>query len=307
MIQCRVLDDVGDTFDWMGVIVAVICLVRIIVGGYPPLNWTCHFWAPSQPRINREEIMVSVKIGKMKLVQLLAIIIPAVVFIMGGAVSDGWAQPDCFFNIELNATDLDVGVRGFFDDDPWNELEIENPRGRTISEDESQKALKRQGKAEWFFESGEPPLTEVSFHRFFRRFPEGDYIFEAELNDGGESECIAEFTHVIPCPPEIDENPFENNNRTITWFTVTTAVNTEATDAGVEIDGLDAEVVCNGPDVVIDGYEVIVEGEYGDLSILLPADATSFTVPLELGDFDKFEVLAIEESGNQSITEVERE
>ncbi|MGD2187274.1 MAG: hypothetical protein PVI71_14180, partial [Desulfobacterales bacterium] len=248
-------------------------------------------------------------IGKKRQMRLLAVLlVPAVALIFGGAVSDGWAQPDCFFNIEFNATDLDVGVRGFFDDDPWRELEIENPRGRTISEDESRRGLKRQGKAEWFFESGEPPLTEVSFRKFLRRFPEGDYIFEAELIDGDEAECIAEFTHVIPCPPVIVKNPFDNDNRTIEWAAVTTAVNTEATDDAVEISGLDAEVVCfdNGP-VVIEGYEVIVEGENGDLSITLPADATSFEVPAELGGFFKFEVLAIEESGNQTITEVEQE
>ncbi len=237
------------------------------------------------------------------------VMIPVSGLILGGAVSDGWAQPDCFFNIEFNATDLDVGVRGFFDGDPWDELEIENPRGRTISEDESKRGLKRQGKTEWFFESGEPPLTEVSFHSFFRRFREGDYEFEAELIDGDEVECIAEFTHVIPCPPEIVENPFDNDNRTIVWAKPTTAVNTEATDDAVKISGLDAEVVCfnNGPEVVIEGFEVIVEGENGDLSITLPADTTSFEVPAELGDFDKYEVLAIEESGNQVITEVERE
>ena len=247
-------------------------------------------------------------VGKMRSMQLLAVfLIPAAALILGGAVSDGWAQ-DCWFNIEFNATDLDVGVRGFFDDDPWNELEIENPRGRMISEDESKRGLKRQGKAEWFFESGEPPLTEVSFRKFLRRFPEGDYIFEAELNDGGETECIAEFTHVIPCPPEIESepNPFETG--VIVWSAVMTAVNTEETDAAVEADGLEAEVVCyeegQGPEVVIEGYEVIVEGENGDLSITLPAGSTRFEVPLELGAFDKFEVLAIEESGNQTITEV---
>ena len=257
--------------------------------------------------------MLSAKIGKMKQMQLLAVImVPVVVLILGGAVSDGWAQPECFFNIEFNATDLDVGVRGFFDDDPWRELEIENPRGRTITEVEAKRGLKRQGYAEWFFESGEPPLTEVSFETFLDRFEEGDYEFEAELIDGDEVECLAELTHVIPCPPVIVSNPFDDEtgvDRTIVWAAVETAVNTEATDDAVEISGLDAEVVCfvNGPEVIIDGYEVIVEGENGDLSITLPPIATSFVVPDELGDFDKFEVLAIEESGNQTITEVERE
>ena len=105
-------------------------------------------------------------VKKIRSMRLLAVLlVPVVALITGGAVSKGWAQPDSFFNIEFNATDLDVGVRGFFDDDPWKELEIENPRGRTISEDESRRGLKRQGKAEWFFESGEPPLTEVSFRK----------------------------------------------------------------------------------------------------------------------------------------------
>ena len=244
-------------------------------------------------------------------IRMMAIfLVPLAALIMGTVTSDGWAQPECFFNIEFNATDLDVGVRGFFDDAPWMELEIENPNDKTIAKVKAKKSMKRQGFAEWFYESGEPPLTEVSFRRFLRRFPIGNYEFEAELIDGGEVECIAEFTHVIPCPPEIVGNPFDNGGRTIEWVQDTTAVDTEATDDAVEISGLDAEVVCfdnNGPEVVIDGFEVIVEGENGDLSITLPADTTSFEVPAELGDFDKYEVLAIEESGNQVITEVERE
>ena len=252
--------------------------------------------------------------GKMRSIRLLAVLlIPVVALIMGAAAPEVWAQddPECWWNIEFNATDLDVGVRGFFDYEHWKELEIENPRGRTISEDESERELKKQGKAEWFFESAEPMLGEddYTFEVFLGRFKEGDYEFEAEPIDGGEVECIAEFTHVIPCPPEIVENPFDNDDRTIEWAAVTTAVDTEATDEAVAEDGEDADVVCfyNGPEVEIDGYEVIVEGENGDLSITLPADAISFVVPDELGDFDKFEVLAIEESGNQTITEVERE
>ena len=249
-------------------------------------------------------------IGKMKSNQLLAVfLVPMVALILGGAVSKGWAQ-ESFFNIELNATDLDVGVRGFFDDDPWKELEIENPRGRTISEDESRRGLKRQGKAEWFFESGEPPLDEVSFRRFLRRFPEGDYIFEAELIEGGEVDCVEELTHVIPCPPVVS---YDDSNREISWVEVTQVVDTEMTDANVA-DGIGdppiEEVACEYPEpddeFEIDGYEVIVEGSKGDLSVTLPAGDTSFTVPTEVGSVDKFEVLAIEASGNQTITEVDR-
>ena len=55
---------------------------------------------------------------------------------------------------------------------------------------------------------------------------------------------------------------------------------------------------------MIEGYEVVVEGEDGEISITLPGDADSFVVPDEVGDVKKFEVLAIEESGNQTIREV---
>ena len=124
---------------------------------------------------------------KLRSMGLLAVlVVPAAVFILGGAASKGWAQPVCWWNIELNASDLDVGVRGFFDYDPWKELEIANPRGRTFVEVEAEsRKMKRQGLAEWFFESGEPTLLEVSFETFLRRFRPGLWEFEAEPVGGG--------------------------------------------------------------------------------------------------------------------------
>ncbi len=254
-------------------------------------------------------------VGKMKQMRLLAVLlVPVVAFIMGGAVSKGWAQ-DCWWNIEFNATDGDVGVRGFFDDDPWKELEIENPRGRTFVEVEAEnRKMKRQGLAEWFFESGEPTLLEVSFETFLRRFRTGLWEFEAELVGGGEAECVELLTNVIPCAPDIGVVQ-ENGVISITWYPVTTGVNTDLTDDAVadldpeeewEIELLD----CTGPVPTIIGYEVIVEEAESEkiYKIDVPADVFSVTVPpefLDLGDEFQYEVLAIEESGNQTITEEE--
>jgi hypothetical protein len=74
-------------------------------------------------------------------------------------------------------------------------------------------------------------------------------------------------------------------------------------------------VVCKPPgdlglNLEIVGYEVIVEEEESEkiFKVDLPGDATSVQVPPEfiaLGEKFEFEVLAIEKSGNQTITEDE--
>ena len=252
----------------------------------------------------------------MRSMRLLAVLmIPVVALIMGGAVSNGWAQ-DCWWNIEFNASDGDVGVRGFFDNDPWKELEIEDPKDRTFIEVGAEnKKMRRQGLAEWFFESGEPTLLEVSFETFLRRFRPGLWEFEAEPTGGGdEFECEELFTHVIPCAPVIGVEEVDGVI-SITWDEVTTGVNTVLTDDAVAGLGPEEEweielLNCTGPAPTIIGYEVIVEeAESGKIyKIDVPANVLSVMVPpefLDLGDEFQYEVLAIEESGNQTITEEE--
>ena len=249
---------------------------------------------------------------------LLPIFLVAVVALILGADAPGvWAQdePVCWWNIEFNASDGDVGVRGFFDYEPWKELEIENPRGRTFIEVEAEnRKMRRQGLAEWFFESGEPTLLDVSFETFLRRFRTGLWEFEAEPIGGGEVECEEELTHVIPCAPVIRVEE-DGGVVSINWDPVTTTVDTEATDEAVaDLEpGEEWEIellVCSGPAPNIIGYEVIVEEVETEkiYKVDMPAGATSVTVPpefLELGEEFQYEVLAIEESGNQTITEDE--
>jgi hypothetical protein len=114
---------------------------------------------------------------------------------------------------------------------------------------------------------------------------------------------VAEFTHAIPCPPVVSLT-----RRVISWDDAETVVDTDNTPTTED------EVVCIGPperyEYEIEGYEVIVEGrrrgEDTEFSVILPADADQMTVPREVGRITKFEVLRIEASGNQTITEVER-
>ena len=257
-------------------------------------------------------------------------LVAVVALILGAAASEGWAQPDppeCFFNIEFNATDLDVGVRGFFDYEPWDYLEITadpdpippdptDPPPFPIAYVEADNSLEDQGFAEWFFESGEPELdgSTYTFTIFFERFPKGDYEFEATPIEDGSVFCEAELTHVIPCAPEISAAGNRGIGVTISWDEVTQVVDAAATDTAIATNGDDVEAVCEDPgdllppqvlDIV--GYEVIVENEDEEIfKIDLLEDARSVMVPpafIEEGEEYQYEVLAIDVDGNQTITE----
>ena len=160
--------------------------------------------------------------------------------------------------------------------------------------------MRRQGLTELFFESSEPSLRDVPLTEFLARFPQGTYGFEGVTVDGIELEGTAALSHVIPAGPEIvspvsenGEPPFEDPDRlVIEWKRVTQT-----------IDGSQSlEIV---------GYQVIVEqlDPLRIFSIDLPASATSVRVPpgflVQPDTLHKFEVLAIERGGNQTITEGE--
>ena len=199
---------------------------------------------------------------------------------------------------ETNASDGDAGIQVFLDGEPWNEVEIENPCGEEIFKVKGRGALNGFGLTELFFESNEPPFDEVPLAEVLALFPEGKYEFEGETVDGKELEGEAVLTHVIPAGPEIvtplsfSEDPpmVDPDNTVIEWDPVTTTL----TGSGLEIAG----------------YQVVVHAEESGLnfSVHLPATATIVTIPPEFLEDDAeytFEVLAIEVSGNQTITEGE--
>jgi hypothetical protein len=205
--------------------------------------------------------------------------------------------------IEYNDTAEDVGVQFFLDSDGWREIEIFDPRGKQIFGAETNGRLTRQGGGtELFLESVEPSLEELPLKQFFKRFPKGTYKFRGRDNDGNRLTGEAEFTHDIPAGPvmvwplTVPEEGYECemidvNNVVIEWEPVKT-----------DIDGSALEIV---------RYEVIVENDDLNFDVKLPAPASdgptlTLTVPPELlqpGTEYIGEVLAVEASGNQTITE----
>lgn len=150
------------------------------------------------------------------------------------------------------------------------------------------------GITELFFESEEPSLEELPLDQFLALFPEGRYRFRGRTVDGRSLRGSAVFTHVIPAAPQIVQPmeglPVATTDTVIEWQPV-------ADPAGSEIIR----------------YQVIVEREEPTLRVFsadLSPRATTVTVPpefLEPGTAYKVEVLAVEEGGNQTISEREFE
>ena len=202
--------------------------------------------------------------------------------------------------IEFNASAEDVGIQVLLDGEPWKKLQVLDPRNRRILDVAGTKSLADQGLTEFFFESSEPSLRDVPLREFLARFPRGKYEFEGETIDGIELEGTAVLSHRIPAGPDIvspvspnDDPPVvDPNNLVIEWEPVT-------------------ETITGSRNLNITGYQVIVEQVEPPrvFSIDLPGSATSVMVPpgflVQPDTLHKFEVLAIEKSGNQTITEGE--
>jgi hypothetical protein len=202
------------------------------------------------------------------------------------------------FLIEHNAADEDTGFQLFIDGEPWNSLVVEGPNG-TVVNIKAQGDLENFGLTEGFFETNEPPDSEFPLDQILALFPEGEYSFEANTAEGNlVMRRSATLSHVIPAAAEIltpgEEETIAAENVEITWRAVTQAL--------------------NGGAVNIVGYQVIVveDVESGpsqsffknELSVFVPASQNSLTVPNEFiqsGKDYEIEVLAIEESGNQTI------
>jgi hypothetical protein len=227
-----------------------------------------------------------------------------------------FAEAHVFF--ELNDTDGDLGIHSKIDGEPWKRLEIEDPSGRRVLGVGLRGRLQQQGLTELFFESAEPPFDELSPEAFFERFPPGTYEVEGQTLEGAELESETELTHWMPAPPDgirvsgvsvipdetdCDEGPIPSVQApvTIEWDPVV------ASHPG---EGFPRPIM----DVAIHNYEVVVEVELernGEefasvFSVILPPGETSLTLPDEfvaLGDEFKFEILAREESYNQTAVE----
>jgi hypothetical protein len=196
---------------------------------------------------------------------------------------------------EFNSSGPDLGIQVSLDGEPWHEIKIVDPKGRTMLEIEAKGRLKKFGLTELFAESDEPNFADVPPQDILDRFPEGEYKFSGKTVDGEKLVGTATLTHAIPDGPSAVSAQVISGNRVISWV---------APPAVSSLTGLPIAIV---------GYEVIVERADNDqlgfatriFDVKLP-NVTSVTVPaqfLEPSTEYKFEVLAIEAGGNQSITE----
>ena len=208
--------------------------------------------------------------------------------------------------IEYNFTDDDLGVHGAFDDHGWKSLCVFDPTGRAVLEVGPQGQLRDLTMAGIFFESREPPIAEFSFADLEAKFPEGQYAVRGESFDGTILVGSATFTHDVPAPPTITspeiaeeprgakKNPVSLDDLVIAWDHV-------------------RKTVAGGP-VKITGYEVIITKEnHNDphgfsrpiSDVHVPPRVTRLSVAeefLEGNTVYELEVLALEESGNQTIS-----
>jgi hypothetical protein len=191
--------------------------------------------------------------------------------------------------IEVNATDGDAGLQVLLDGEAWNEVSIVNPAGHEILNVEGTGPLMDHGLTELFSESSEPPFEDFPLEQFKQLFPEGDYAFRGTTIDGNTLVGEATLTHDIPDGPQIVapvDGQMVRDELVVEWEPVTTPV------------GID-----------IASYQVLVtrENPLRVFSADLPATARTMPIPsefLEPKTKYKVEVLAIEASGNQTLTEV---
>jgi hypothetical protein len=203
-------------------------------------------------------------------------------------------------NIEHNAKDNDTGFQGFIDSEGWKKITATGPDGKVL-DFRGKGELGKLGLTELFFESVEPENVDVSIEELLETLPEGDYKFKGSGIEVGEKTGktigTAWLTHDIPAGPEL-LSPAE--------------------DAVVPAEALlmkwsPVDKTIDGRDVNIIAYQLIIEkdeephphmiGKFG-LSMYLPADVTQITIPagfFEPGTDYSWEVLAIEESGNQTL------
>jgi len=214
-------------------------------------------------------------------------------------------MPTTYLYIEHNTTAGDTGVHGMFDSSTFAELCVYDPSGKQILAIKPQNQLGKLTMAGIFFESREPPHEDVSVEEHLRNFPEGKYAIRGVTYDGIGYYGAATFTHNIPKPPKmifpkemVDEADIKSQiitpkNVVIKWQPVNETI--------------------FGKPVTIKAYEVIVRSllpddphgfSHDNFDVHMPSSATNLKIPDEFWKPKtpyEFEVLAIEESGNQTI------
>jgi hypothetical protein len=219
----------------------------------------------------------------------------AAVLVLGFTlVSDAQQRPDndedgipftaTAVRIEVNSTDGDAGFQIEFDAEPWTNVRVEGPDGRVVYSVANRSRLRT--------------LPDI-----LKLLPAGEYEFEGQTIDGEELDGAAILTHDLPCGPEItfpeEDDILDPGDPVVAaWNPVTSKLDTTTGECD---DSTDIEII---------GYQIVVDivdsNPKQRFDIKVPANVTVVTVPPEFiapGSEYTVEVLAIEASGNQTITE----
>jgi hypothetical protein len=207
--------------------------------------------------------------------------------------------------IEYNATDEDAGVHGGIDHEGMVEACIRDPRGGDILVVRPVNRFGHLGIGEFSFESREPPVDEYSIEDLQADFPAGTYKVSGVDHEGTPRVGTALLTHDIPAPPAISEPRLADEDQASVVVLPPTGLTVRWQPVTRTLDDTELSVT---------GYEVIVtQAEHEDphgqsrpeYDVHLPPDRTELAVPdgfLEPDTVYELEVLALEESGNQTIT-----
>lgn len=187
--------------------------------------------------------------------------------------------------IEYNSTDNDLGFHVFLDAEEWRSVRIVNPAGVTIFDVTGKGPYGNLGLSELFTEGAEPTLDDFPLDKLLALFPEGKYRFIGVTPAGARLAGTATLSHAVPAGPVVSSE-VDGDDVTIRWESVT------GPPAGFPQEA-----------IKIVGYQVIVD----PFQVTLPASSTQVTLPREfVQSLDPgqhgFEVLAIDASGNQTIT-----
>jgi hypothetical protein len=214
-------------------------------------------------------------------------------------------EGDTKLYIEHNATDEDTGVHGLLGHDGLSEVCLRMPDGTKMMLVDPGETFGDLGIADFFFESREPPADEYSIAELQADFPEGEYRYSGIHPAGTAWVATAQFTHDIPAAPVITEPELAEEE--------------DAGDVTLQTTGLvvhwdPVTETLDGAALTVPGYEVIVtQVEHDDphgrsrpvYDVHVPADRTELDVVdgfLEPDTVYELEVLALEESGNQTIS-----
>jgi hypothetical protein len=222
---------------------------------------------------------------------------------------------------ETNASACDLGIQISFDTEGIVTGAVRNPGGRPIYQVRASRGLRAiGGQTEGFLEGVEPQIQELldalgcerdeevdvlTFEDIRAMFPAGEYEFVARMKDGTKLDDEATLTYDIPDGPALGApdgaDDVDPAKAVIHWTPVTGTIPGLEPAGSVDIVGYQIIVYEDGVGEAPPEFNVVVP-TCGDRP-LPRCEVTVAPQFLKRGKPYLYEVLAIEESGNQTITE----